>query len=84
MLESLKLFGLLGLYGSVLFFGSIFFYIFLPETEGLALHTIERHFSRKGNIAFRTKIRPNAANDEDEEDEEEVRDDRRMVIGAGI
>jgi hypothetical protein len=68
MLETLNLFGLLALYGSVLFFGSIFLFMFLPETEGLALYAIERHFARKGNI-FRTKIRPYVDNEENEEDD---------------
>lgn len=76
MLETLNLFGLLALYGGVLFFGSIFLYVFLPETEGLALYAIERHFARKGNL-FRTKIRPDVENGEDEEDE---MDDHKAVV----
>ena len=79
MLETLKLFGLLGLYGSVLFFGSIFFYVFLPETEGLELYAIEKHFARKGSIAFRTKIRPDVINDE-----EQAMNDSKMVVRTEV
>lgn len=56
MLETLHLYGLFILYGSVILIGSVFFFFFLPETEGFSLHEIEKHFSSQGNL-FKTKIR---------------------------
>ncbi|XP_065199701.1 facilitated trehalose transporter Tret1-like isoform X2 [Planococcus citri] len=58
MLSTLKVFGLLGLYGTVIGIGSVFFFFFLPETEGHTLHEIERHFAEEGNI-FKTSIDSN-------------------------
>lgn len=55
MLNTIKVYGLLGLYGAVIGFGSFFFYYFLPETEGCTLHEIESHFAQRGNV-FKRKI----------------------------
>lgn len=56
MLNTMKVFGLLGLYGTVIGIGSVFFFFFLPETEGHTLHEIERHFAEEGNV-FKTSIK---------------------------
>ncbi|XP_063709503.1 facilitated trehalose transporter Tret1-like [Culicoides brevitarsis] len=42
---SISLFGAICLYGAIGFLGTIFIYIFLPETEGKTLEEIEEHFS---------------------------------------
>ncbi|KAK7579812.1 hypothetical protein V9T40_000441 [Parthenolecanium corni] len=52
-LETIHLYGLLAFYGVFIALGSIFFFVFLPETEGFTLFEIEKHFARKGNI-FKT------------------------------
>ncbi|XKL67981.1 hypothetical protein PGB90_003472 [Kerria lacca] len=62
MLNTLKLYGLLGLYALFIGLGSIFFYILLPETEGYTLYEIEKHFARKGNI-FKTRIQSHRVNE---------------------
>ncbi len=56
LLNTINLFGILSLYGAFIGLGSVFFYFFLPETEGCTLYEIEKHFAQKGNV-FKTKVR---------------------------
>lgn len=45
---SLETYGVFYFYGAMAFLGTIFIYIFLPETEGKTLQEIEQWFSSKG------------------------------------
>lgn len=53
---SISLFGAICLYGVIGALGTIFIYIFLPETEGKTLEEIEEHFSNNKNKLTDRKI----------------------------
>lgn len=74
MLHTFHVYGLLGLYGVVIGCGSMFFYYFLPETEGCTLHEIERHFADKGNI-MKMKIDRDIHNDSNDYDTTRMKED---------
>jgi SP family facilitated glucose transporter-like MFS transporter 8 len=56
MLNSMTLPGTFCLYGVVSLVGSVWFYFFLPETEGRTLHEIQEHFKGSRNLLKEDRV----------------------------